>query len=390
MAPLKAQIRALAAECGFDLCRITRPVIDQLHGRALVQWVAAGMQGEMGWMAESRRLAMRQQPALMLDALRSVITLAMRYEPPAYSLAQAAAAKDRGVISAYAYGDDYHDVMKRRMRRFAGLLDQLLGEHDQRLFVDTAPVLEHALAESAGIGWQGKHSLTIHRHYGSWLLLGELFTTADLPPDTPASNHCGSCTACIGGCPTDAIVAPYIVDARRCISYLTIEFDGFIDPALRPLMGNRIYGCDDCQLLCPWNRHAEPAAADHLSPRGENKLPELASLLRLDEEGFRARFRKSPIKRTRRRGLLRNVCIAMGNSGDGCFVDALLQVLDDAEPLIRGHAVWALARLAEHGRSTEISQRMSALRRNETDADVLREIEQAMQALVFSPHPRVG
>jgi len=378
-------IRQRAQDHGFVLCRVTRPRIDEFHDRALQRCVAAGMHGSMGWMAESTRLQRRMVPASMLEGVRAVISLAMPYAPPDYSLAQAAVATRAGVISAYAHGDDYHDVMKKRLKALAADLDRLLGRHDQRVFVDTAPVLEHALAESAGLGWQGKHSLTIHRRLGSWFLLGEIFTTADIEPDLPAVNHCGSCSACIDVCPTRAIVAPYVVDARLCISYLTIEFDGFIPRRLRPLMGNRIYGCDDCQQVCPWNRHArsqEAVAAlpgDLLSPRGENRLPDLASLLHLDEDCFRQRFRKSPIRRTRRRGLLRNVCIAMGNSGDAAFVDDLLAVLNDTEPLIRGHAAWALAQLANGQNSGAILMRLRDALRRETDHDVFEEINHSIR-----------
>jgi len=319
----------------------------------------------------------------MLQDVRSVITVAMPYTPPAYSLDEACHAKQQGVISAYAHGDDYHDVMKKRLKALAAELDVMLGKHDQRVFVDTAPVLEHALAEAAGLGWQGKHSLTIDRKIGSWFLLGEIFTTADIAVDEPAINHCGSCSACIDVCPTKAIVAPYVVDARLCISYLTIEFDGFIPRPLRPLMGNRIYGCDDCQMVCPWNEHVSKAplvlndlqcSDDLLKPRRENYLPDLASLLRLDADGFRKLFRKSPIKRTKRAGLLRNVCIAMGNSGDAVFADGLLQALADDEALIRGHAAWALGRLEHVDNQQRIMTELHALSQCENNNEVLEEI----------------
>jgi len=352
---LKTQIRLKAQEYGFDLCRVTRPQVDAVHADALQSWVDEDMQGDMAWMGEETRLQRRKEPQSMLDDVRSVITVAMCYTAPEYSLAQADEQSGLGVITAYAHGDDYHDVMKKRLKSLARDLDVLLGRHDQRVFNDTAPVLEHALAASAGLGWQGKHTLTIHRELGSWFLLAEIFTTAELAPDEPAINHCGSCSSCMDVCPTNAIVAPYVVDARLCISYLTIEFDGFIPHDLREKMGNRIYGCDDCQQVCPWNGHAVKSGelekillnrGDFLKPRGENILPDLASLLSLNVEGFRDSFRKSPIKRTKRAGLLRNVCIAMGNSANRGFITDLLMVLGDEEPLIRGHAVWALAKLA--------------------------------------------
>jgi len=387
---LKMLIRAKAEASGFTLCRVTRPTVASIHGEALQSWVESDMQGDMSWMAEDIRLQRRKQPESMLNGVRSVITLAMPYTPPDYSLEVACKARGSGVITAYAHGDDYHDVMKKCLRILAAELDVLLGKHDQRVFVDTAPVLEHALAESAGLGWQGKHSLTIHRDLGSWFLLGEIFTTAEIEPDEPASNHCGSCSACMDICPTGAIIAPYVVDARLCISYLTIEFDGFIPRHLRPFMGNRIYGCDDCQLVCPWNAHAtRPSTStealqvdsriDPLRPRGENNLPDLASLLHLDEGEFRQRFRKSPVRRTRRRGLLRNVCIAMGNSGDTVFVDDLIQVLDDGEALIRGHAAWALGQL-HNGQNTDvIAGALNACMDKENDDNVLEEISSSIE-----------
>jgi len=278
------------------------------------------------------------------------------------------------VIAAYAHGDDYHEVMKKRLKALARDLDKLLGAHDQRVYVDTAPVLEHALAESAGLGWQGKHSLTINKNLGSWMLLGELFTTAELEPDAPASNHCGTCTACIDVCPTKAIVAPYIVDARLCISYLTIEHKGFISRDLRPLMGNRIFGCDDCQMVCPWNRYARAPAPDLLTPRMDNILAELGSLLRFDEEGFRARFRKSPVRRTGRARMLRNVCIAAANSGDTAFVPMLVEALSDADALIRGHAAWALGRLCDAAVRGEVLGALTVAMGSEEDHDVLEEM----------------
>jgi len=378
---LKALIHVKASGYGFKLCRVTRPHVSGLHEKALQDWVDTGMQGDMGWMAEDVRLQRRKSPESMLEGVRSIITVAMPYTAPGYTLDEACAATDSGVITAYAHGYDYHDVMKKRLKAMAADLDDLLGKHHQRVFVDTAPVLEHALAESAGLGWQGKHSLTIHRDLGSWFLLGEIFTTAEIEADEPAINHCGTCSACIDVCPTKAIVAPYVVDARLCISYLTIEFDGYIPRHLRPLMGNRIYGCDDCQMVCPWNSYAasqpimiHELQTDPLEPRGENHLPDLASLLRLDEDGFRQRFRKSPVRRTRRRGLLRNVCIAMGNSGYTGFIDDLVQVLGDNESLIRGHAAWALGQLTCEQDMDVITQLLNDCLGTENNHDVLEEI----------------
>jgi len=343
---LKALIRAKALGHGFDLCLFARPDVSELHQNAYQNWIATDMHGDMGWMAEESRAERRKRPESMLDGVQTVITVGMRYSPSSCTLKEAESRRGRGVIAAYAHGDDYHELMKKRLKALARDLDTLLGRHNQRVYVDTAPVLEHAMAEASGLGWQGKHSLTINRELGSWFLLGELFTTAGIEPDSPASNHCGSCTACMDICPTKAIVAPYVVDARLCISYLTIEYGGFIPRGVRPLIGNHIFGCDDCQAICPWNWHATSPDLDLLNPRGENCLPELASLLLLDEEGFRVRFRRSPVKRTGRAGLLRNVCIAMGNSGDAGFVPMLVEVMRDKSALVRAHAAWALARLA--------------------------------------------
>lgn len=335
----------MARAHGFDLCRFTQPKIEHKFLTQYDAWLEAGFYADMSWMAEAGRAERRKQPELMLPGVRTVITVAMRYTPPGYLPEQAQAAGSHGVISSYAWGDDYHDIMKKRLKALARDVDGMLGQHDQRVYVDTAPVLENALAETSGLGWQGKHSLTLNRQIGSWFFLGELFTTAEIEPDAPASGHCGTCSACLDACPTKAIVGPFIVNARRCISYLTIEQRGWIDRALRPLMGNRIYGCDDCQLVCPWNRHVEAPVPDLLNPRRENILPELASLLALDDAAFRHRFAKSPIKRIGRAALIRNACIAAGNSGDAAFAPILLQLLQDSSAVVRGHAAWALGRL---------------------------------------------
>jgi len=378
---LKALIRAKALEHGFELCRFAQPDVAELHQSGYQAWVAAGMHGEMGWMAEDSRVQRRKRPDLMLDDVQTVITVGMRHTPPPYSLESAESEQGRGVIASYAHGDDYHEVVKKHLKALARDLDALLGEHDQRVYVDTAPVLEHALAENAGLGWQGKHSLTINKGLGSWMMLGEVFTTAGIEPDKPASNHCGTCTACMDICPTKAIVAPYVVDARLCISYLTIEFDGFIPRELRPLMGNHIFGCDDCQMVCPWNRHAVAPDPDLLVPREENLLPELTSLLQLDDEAFRQRFRKSPVKRTGRGGLLRNVCIAMGNSGDTGFVPALAYALTDTEALIRGHAAWALGRLASRANYGQIGAALEQREQHENDVNALEEISLSIRKI---------
>jgi len=377
----KEAVRELALKQGFDLCAFTKPVLSPQHKAQLDVWVSNGMHGEMGYMAEEVRVERRKEPESMLEGIRTVIALGMKHVPPPYSLEESENARESGAIAAYAHGDDYHDVMKKRLKAFARDLDTLLGPHDQRVYVDTAPVLEHALAERAGLGWQGKHTLTINRDHGSYLMLGELFTTAEIEPDEPAEYHCGTCTACIDVCPTKAIVAPFVVDARLCISYLTIEYRGFIPLELRPMMGNRIYGCDDCQIICPWNRKAEVVELDHLKPRDENILPELSKLFELDDEGFREHFRKSPIKRPGRAGLLRNVAIAMGNSGSGKYIPLLTKALGDSEPLVRGHAAWALARLCPDGQKGEITERLSYHSQHESDGEAGMEFHLALKGI---------
>ena len=364
----KQTIRTLAQTHGFTLCAFTRPQIDPTDQAALDRWIDANMYGDMDYMAEEVRTFRRKNPADMLDNIQTVISLGMPYSAPD----DKKATPQQGVIASYARGDDYHELMKKKLKALARDLDVLLGEHGQRVYVDTAPVLEHALAAKGGLAWQGKHTLSINREYGSWFFLAELFTTANIEPDTEATLHCGTCTDCIPACPTGAIVAPYVVDARLCISYLTIEFKGFIPEKLRKPMGNRIFGCDDCQTVCPWNNKVEAPEVDFLKPREDTFLPELAKLLALDDDGFRQMFRKSAIKRTKRAGLLRNVCIAMGNSGDAAFVPQLLDALNDDEPLIRGHAVWALKQLASDDET--VQRHIQVLKDNEKNTDVLAEI----------------
>jgi len=376
---LKDLVRAKALEHGFELCRFVKPDVCEPHLSGYQAWVDAGMHGEMDWMAEEGRMARRKRPDSMLADVQTVITLATRHMPPPYSLEHAESEQGRGVIASYAHGDDYHGVVKKHLKALAHDLDALLGVHAQRVYVDTAPVLEHALAEYAGLGWQGKHSLTINRELGSWMMLGEVFTTAKIEPDAPAENHCGTCTVCMDICPTGAIVAPYVVDARLCVSYLTIEFGGFIPHKLRPLMGNHIFGCDDCQMVCPWNRHAHAPDPNLLAPRTENLLPELANLLQLDDKAFLQRFRKSPVKRTGRAGLLRNVCIAIGNSGDANFVPVLTDALMDTEALIRGHAAWALGQLANGVNHRQLGAVLEQQKQSEYDVNVLEEIHLSME-----------
>lgn len=380
----KESIRELATRHGFELCSVSSPDFPDKHRKGLESWVNAEMHGEMDYMAEESRVARRKVPESMLDGIKSVISVGLRHEPAPYSLEEAESDRGRGVIASYAHGDDYHEVMKKRLKALARDLDELLGTHDQRVYVDTAPVLEHALAEEGGLGWQGKHTLTINREHGSYLMLGEIFTTAEIKPDAPAGFHCGTCTACINICPTQAIVAPFTVDARRCISYLTIEYRGFIPLELRPMMGNRIFGCDDCQMVCPWNGKSPPVTLDHLQPRRENVLPQLDELFELDDEGFRQRFRKSPVKRSGRAGLLRNVAIAMGNSGNLEFIPQLIRALNDEEALVRGHSAWALSWLMKQNpqRSKgEIVEKLAYHAARESDSEVLFELNLAIETV---------
>ncbi len=367
---LAFRVKQLAQQHGFDHCGITRPEITDRDARALNAWIAAGMHADMAWMAETTRMQRRLAPKSMLDGVQSVISVAMRYTPPAPPPDRL----PRGRVSAYAVGRDYHDVMKQRLKQLARALDELLGWHDQRVFVDTAPVLEHTLAGSASVAWQGKHSLSLNRTSGSWFLLGELFTTARLPSDAPSSAHCGSCTACMEGCPTRAIVAPYVVDSRRCIAWLTIEYSGIIPRDLRPLMGNRIYGCDECQAVCPWNRTPPPLPRDLLEPDHAREHPLLSEVIDMDEDKFRHRFRGSPIRRSGRLRLIRNAIVAAGNSRNSELIPPLLRRLHDPDAGLRLHAVWALARLHRKCGDDTIEAALVSLRGKECDSSVREEL----------------
>ncbi len=295
----------------------------------------------MAWMAANSDR--RGDPSVLWPGARSIVMLGLNYGPDEDPLA-ILKDRERGGISVYARGDDYHDVIKPRLKDLGRwLIDNAGG--DIKVFVDTAPVMEKPLAEAAGLGWQGKHTNLVSRELGSWLFLGAIFTTLDLPPDAPERDNCGICRACLDICPTDAFPAPYRLDARRCISYLTIEHKGPIPRALRPLMGNRIYGCDDCLAVCPWNKFAQAGREAKLAARAALRAPRLAELVRLDDAGFRALFTRSPVKRVGRARFVRNVLIAIGNSADGTLADEAARLLGDASPLVRGAAVWALGRL---------------------------------------------
>ncbi|MEP9354579.1 tRNA epoxyqueuosine(34) reductase QueG [Xanthobacter sp. KR7-65] len=345
--PLEALVCDLAAAEGFDAVGITRPDAIPVAGARLKDWVATGAHGDMGWLAET--LERRADPATLWPAIRSVILLGLNYGPqedPRAVLAERSA----GAISVYARAEDYHDIIKPKLKRVArALLAEATRRGiagDVKVFVDTAPLMEKPLAAAAGLGWQGRHTNLVSRDFGSWLFLGAIATTLELEPDAPEADHCGSCRACLDACPTAAFPAPYVIDARRCISYLTIEHKGPIPEELRPLMGNRIYGCDDCLAACPWNKFAQEGHEAKLAARAENDAPPLAELVELDDAAFRARFPKSPIKRIGRDRFVRNVLIAIGNSGDAALVSQVEARLDDPSALVREAAVWALGRLA--------------------------------------------
>jgi epoxyqueuosine reductase len=304
-------------------------------------FLTAGQHGDMGWMAE--RADARSHPRALWPAARSVVALAASYAPEGDPLA-VLGRRDRAAISVYARNRDYHDVLKGRLKHLAQFIASRFGA-DSKVFVDTAPVMEKPLAQRAGLGWQGKHTNLVSRRHGSWLFLAELYTTLEIPPDAPHADRCGTCARCLAACPTDAFPAPYQLDATRCISYLTIEHRGPIPHALRPAMGNRIYGCDDCLAVCPWNRFAQAGREAKLRERPDLTAPPLAELAALDDAAFRARFTGSPIKRIGRNRFVRNVAIAIGNSGDAALRPAAARLAADPDPVVAEAAAWAVARL---------------------------------------------
>ncbi|MEM7212177.1 MAG: tRNA epoxyqueuosine(34) reductase QueG [Pseudomonadota bacterium] len=346
MIDLRTEIAREAFEIGFSDVGFTRPEAIAEAGLNLHRWIAAGHHGEMVWMAD--RLHWRSDPATLWPKARSVIMLAETYGPDRDPL-EALTHRDRAAISVYAKRKDYHDVVKKRLKRLGRRLIDTAGSEgappEIKVFVDTAPVMEKPLAAAAGLGWQGKHTNLVSRKLGSWFFLGAIFTTLDLFPAEPHEDHCGQCRRCLDICPTAAFPAPYQLDARRCISYLTIELKGPIPRDLRPAIGNRIYGCDDCLAVCPWNKFAQ-AGAEAYASRPETDAPALQELLLLDDTGFRERYRGSPIKRIGRNRFLRNVLIAAGNSNDRTLIPSVRTLLSDQDPLVRGAAVWAFGRLA--------------------------------------------
>ncbi|MBO9580914.1 MAG: tRNA epoxyqueuosine(34) reductase QueG [Sphingobium sp.] len=342
MGSLESRLKDEAARLGFADCRITHADAIPDAAARLRLWLDAGSHGEMGWMEE--RASERGTPKTLWSDVRSIVMLGMNYAPATDPMALQSR-PDLGRISVYAQGQDYHDIVKRALKALGRWLGEETGE-PLKVFVDTAPVMEKPLAAAAGLGWQGKHTNLVSRTAGSWLFLGAIYTAFDLQPDPADKDRCGSCDACQRACPTDAFPAPYRLDARRCISYLTIEHKGPIPEELRPGIGNHVYGCDDCLAVCPWNKFAQAANAHRaFLPRAELAAPRIADLLALDDAGFRAVFAGSPIKRIGRNRMVRNAAIAAGNSGDSAFVPALQKLALDDDPVAAEAARWALSRL---------------------------------------------
>jgi epoxyqueuosine reductase len=356
-AELKAQLVAFAEEIGFDSCRVAA-CNPPAHGSEFRQWLSRGAHGEMSYMqrAEEKRC----DPEKILPGMRSLIALALNYfqgdaaHPPSQrsGVASRASAKARvGRIARYAWGDDYHDVIGAKLNRIDEFLASFGGR--QKCYVDTGPVLERDHAAQAGIGWHGKSTMLIDQRLGTWFFLAEILTTLDLPPDQPISGRCGTCERCIKACPTGAIIGPHQLDARRCISYLTIELKGPIPLELRPLIGDRIFGCDDCLDACPWNRFAQESRESAFSASRSTTGMLLREYLELNDDQFRTLFKNSPIKRIKRRGFLRNVCVALGNVGDQSDLPALERAATDPQPLIADHAAWAIQQIRERQELSE-------------------------------------
>jgi epoxyqueuosine reductase len=344
-AALKEKLPHEALALGFDCVGVADPAAIADAAKYFQSFLEAGAHGDMDWLAASAER--RADPRVLWPDVRSVIMLGVNYGPDKNPL-EILEQRTRGAISVYAQGDDYHDLIKKRLKALARWLVAASGA-EVKVFVDTAAVMEKPLAQAAGLGWQGKHTNLVSREFGSWLFLGAIFTTSELPRDDTEADHCGSCQACLDICPTAAFPAPYKLDARRCISYLTIENKGPIPREFRKAIGNRIYGCDDCLAVCPWNKFAQTGREAKLAARDELRAPALADLARLDDAAFRALFAKSPVKRIGRDRFIRNVLVAIGNANDSTLVVEAEGLLDDASPLVRGAAVWALSQLMGQG-----------------------------------------
>jgi epoxyqueuosine reductase len=337
---MKSAVFQRAQQLGFDDCRFTTARPPE-HAAQFQRWLEDGRHGQMEYLA--RNAHKRIDPAQVLAAAKTIITLAVSYAPP--SAGERPGAGRVGEIARYARFSDYHEILGDRLKDLAAFVNSLAEGARSLWYVDTGPLLERDLAERAGLGFIGKHTNLISRKLGNWIFLSEIITTLELEADAPEKNRCGSCVRCLDACPTAAITAPFQLDARRCISYLTIELKGAIPEALRPLIGNRIYGCDDCLAACPWNRFARQGAMMRPHYRPDLAAPDLIELLSLDEAAFQRRFAGTPIRRTKRRGLLRNVCVALGNCGDEEALPALERAVTDAEPLVAEHARWAIAQI---------------------------------------------
>ncbi len=370
---VKAALPHQARALGFDSIGISDPDAIADAGRHFQNFLADGAHGEMDWLAD--RPERRADPRVLWPGVRSVIMLGVNYGPDENPLA-ILEQRTRGAISVYAQGDDYHDVIKKRLKALARWLVAASGG-EVKVFVDTAAVMEKPLARAAGLGWQGKHTNLVSREFGSWLFLGAIFSASELPRDDPEADHCGSCQACLDICPTAAFPAPYKLDARRCISYLTIENKGPIPREFRKAIGNRIYGCDDCLAVCPWNKFAQAGREAKLAAREEMRAPGLADLARLDDAAFRNLFAKSPVKRIGRDRFIRNVLIAIGNSNEPALAAEAERLLEDHSPLVRGAAIWALAQLIEND---EFAALASEAIRTESDETVRGEWQVMVQA----------
>jgi epoxyqueuosine reductase len=367
---LKDSLVQQARSLGFDCIGVTDPEAIVAAGKHFHEFLESGGHGDMDWLAASPER--RTDPRVLWPGVRSIIMLGVNYGPdenPMEILKQ----RDRGAISAYAQGDDYHDLIKKRLKALARWLVATTGD-EVKVFVDTAAVMEKPLAQAAGLGWQGKHTNLVSREFGSWLFLGAIFTASDLPRDDADIDHCGTCTACQDICPTAAFPAPYKLDARRCISYLTIENKGPIPHEFRKAIGNRIYGCDDCLAVCPWNKFAQAGRETKLAAREQLRAPQLSELARLDDTAFRALFAKSPVKRIGRDRFVRNVLIAIGNSNQAALAQEAERLLGDESPLVRGAAVWALSQLLGREKFCALASRAIAA---EADDDVREEWQAA-------------
>jgi len=377
-ADLKAALASEARVLGFDCVGVTAPDSIADAAKHFRSFLDTGAHGDMDWLAANPER--RADPRVLWASVRSVIMLGVNYGPDENPLA-ILEQRTSGAISVYAQGDDYHDLIKKRLKALARWLVATSG-CEVKVFVDTAAVMEKPLAQAAGLGWQGKHTNLVSREFGSWLFLGAIFTTSDLPRDDADIDHCGSCQACLDICPTAAFPAPYKLDARRCISYLTIENKGPIPHEFRKAIGNRIYGCDDCLAVCPWNKFAQAGREAKLAARDELRAPSLAELVRLDDAAFRARFTKSPVKRIGRDRFIRNVLIAIGNSNDGALAVEAERLLDDESPMVRGAAVWALSQLMEQ---KEFAALAADIIRTESDEAVRAEWRHADANAASSP-----